>query len=64
MVTGEWSKKTLHDFELINKTESTTVSHEEIEKFLMSDNSDAFKDLDHLHLTSNETIMEYKLRFQ
>ena len=62
LVTGEWSKKTLQDFELINKTESTSVSHEEIEKFLINDNSDAFKDLDHLHLTSNETINGIQIR--
>ncbi len=62
LVTGEWSKKTYEDFELVRKTEMINLEDSKIEDFLSKDNSKYFKDLDYLHVTSNETINGIQIR--
>ena len=62
LVTGEWSKKTYEDFTLVRETESINIDHSKIEELLSKDNSKYFKELDYLHVTSNETINGIQIR--
>lgn len=62
LVTGEWSKKTYQDFKLVRETESINIDHSKIEELLSKDNTQYFKDLDYLHVTSNETINGIQIR--
>ena len=62
LVTGEWSKKTYDDFTLVKETEMINIDDTKIEEFLSSENNKYFKDLDYLHVTSNETINGIQIR--
>ena len=62
LITGEWSKKTFEDFNLVNETKMVTLKESQIEDFLYKDNDDKFKELDFLHVTSNETINGIQIR--
>ena len=62
LVTGEWSKKTYEDFTLVKETEMINIEDSKIEEFLSGENNRYFKDLDYLHVTSNETINGIQIR--
>ncbi len=62
LVTGEWSKKTYEDFTSVRDTEMIKIDDSKIEEFLTKENSTYFKDLDYLHVTSNETINGIQIR--
>tara|TARA_Y100000741_G_scaffold326613_1_gene278772 strand:+ start:2664 stop:3731 length:1068 start_codon:yes stop_codon:yes gene_type:complete len=62
LVTGEWGKKTYEDFGLVKKTEIINLDDSKIEEFLSKENGKYFKDLDYLHVTSNETINGIQIR--
>tara|TARA_B100000029_G_scaffold400607_1_gene399605 strand:+ start:235 stop:1302 length:1068 start_codon:yes stop_codon:yes gene_type:complete len=62
LVTGEWSKKTFEDFELVKDNQMINLEDSKIEEFLSGDNSAYFKGTDYLHLTSNETINGIQIR--
>ena len=62
LVTGEWGKKTYKDFMSVREAEMINMDDSKIEEFLSIDNSNYFKDLDYLHLTSNETINGIQIR--
>jgi phosphoserine aminotransferase len=54
LVNGTWGKKTYEDFKKLNpNTDLFEVSKNNLEKYLEKNN---FKNLDYLHITSNETI--------
>ncbi len=62
LVTGEWSKKTYEDFALARDTEMIEIDDSKIEELLTKENNSYFKDLDYLHITSNETINGIQIR--
>ena len=62
LVAGEWGKKTYEDFGLVKETEILNLDDSKIEDFLSKENSKYFKNLDYLHVTSNETINGIQIR--
>ena len=62
LVTGEWGKKTYEDFGLVKEIEIINLDDSKIEEFLSKENGKYFKDLDYLHVTSNETINGIQIR--
>ena len=60
LVTGTWGKNTFDDFSKIRETKLIELSQDEIENFVES--GEDLKNVDYLHLTSNETINGVQLR--
>tara|TARA_B100000212_G_C27327445_1_gene513038 strand:+ start:99 stop:1169 length:1071 start_codon:yes stop_codon:yes gene_type:complete len=60
LVTGTWGKNTFDDFSKIRETKLIELSQDQIENFVES--GEDLKNVDYLHLTSNETINGVQLR--